>query len=118
MSRRRPAYEYKRLPQQDETMVRDRVDGFTADQFRKPPPKFPWKAIIFSTFLCITGAVSLVFAVLISIGYIHERYLDRQLPLLILGSIMFIPGCYHVVVAYRAFMHHPGFTYDDIPDFD
>uniref|UniRef100_A0A1L8D8S0 Transmembrane protein 230 n=1 Tax=Nyssomyia neivai TaxID=330878 RepID=A0A1L8D8S0_9DIPT len=117
MSRRRTGYEYRKVPL-EETTSRDTIDGFTAEQFQKPPPKIPWKAIIFSTFLCITGAISLVFGILIAIGQIHEKYLDRQLPLFILGSIMFIPGCYHVVIAYRAFMKHPGYSFEDIPDFD
>ncbi|XP_059618997.1 transmembrane protein 230-like [Phlebotomus argentipes] len=117
MSRRRLGHEYRRVPREEDTS-RDAVDGFTEAQFVMPPPKIPWKAIIFSTFLCITGAISLAFGFLIAIGQIHEKYLDRQLPLFILGSIMFIPGSYHVVVAFRAFRNHPGYSFEDIPDFD
>lgn len=46
------------------------------------------------------------------------QYSDRTWPLLILGSLMFIPGVYHVRIAYYAFKGYQGFSYEDIPEFE
>ena len=46
------------------------------------------------------------------------QYSDRTWPVIILGSIMFIPGAYHVRLAYCAFVGYHGYSYDDIPEFE
>eukprot|EP00050_Salpingoeca_kvevrii_P010324 m.7700 g.7700 ORF g.7700 m.7700 type:complete len:55 (-) comp2790_c0_seq1:45-209(-) len=50
-------------------------------------------------------------------GYCPQ-YSDRWLPMAILGGLMFIPGSYHTYLAYYAWQGAPGYTFDDIPDFD
>lgn len=47
-----------------------------------------------------------------------SQYADRTYPLLILGSLMFIPGFYHVRIAYYAWKGYRGYSFEDIPDFD
>ncbi|KAK3743712.1 hypothetical protein QZH41_012397, partial [Actinostola sp. cb2023] len=51
-------------------------------------------------------------------GYVAAQYADRTYPLLIIGSLMFIPGFYHVRLAYCAWKGYRGYSFDDIPDFD
>lgn len=46
------------------------------------------------------------------------QFNDSRWPVLVLGALMFIPGAYHVRIAYYAYKKYPGYTYDDIPDFD
>lgn len=46
------------------------------------------------------------------------QYDDSSWPVLVLGALMFIPGAYHVRIAYYAYKKYPGYTFDDIPDFD
>lgn len=46
------------------------------------------------------------------------QYADRTWPVLIIGALMFIPGVYHVRIAYYAFRGYQGFSYEDIPEFD
>jgi len=46
------------------------------------------------------------------------QYADRTWPLIILGIIMFVPGAYHVRIAYYAYRQYPGYTFDAIPEFD
>lgn len=38
--------------------------------------------------------------------------------MLILGSLMFIPGFYHVRIAYYAWKGYRGYSFEDIPAFD
>uniref|UniRef100_A0A0L8GL10 Transmembrane protein 230 n=1 Tax=Octopus bimaculoides TaxID=37653 RepID=A0A0L8GL10_OCTBM len=51
-------------------------------------------------------------------GFVDMQYSDRTWPLLILGALMFIPGSYHVMIAYYAYKGYEGYSFEDIPDFD
>ena len=46
------------------------------------------------------------------------QYSDRTWPVLILGVLMFIPGSYHVHLAYYAWKGYDGYNFEDIPEFD
>lgn len=46
------------------------------------------------------------------------QYSDRMWPVIILGALMFIPGAYHMRVAILAYQKVPGYSFDDIPEFD
>ena len=50
--------------------------------------------------------------------YVFQKYGDRLWPLIIFGSLMFIPGSYHVYLAVNVFLGTPGYSFDDIPEFD
>ncbi|XP_064465916.1 transmembrane protein 230-like isoform X2 [Ornithodoros turicata] len=93
-------------------------DGFIDSQFQKTISRIPWKAIALATFLFVVGSLLIIIASLILSGFFDEKYYESIWPLLILGSLMFIPGAYHVRIAYYAFKNYPGYTFDDIPDFD
>lgn len=43
---------------------------------------------------------------------------DRAVPVLIIGILVFLPGFYHLRIAYFASKGYRGYSYDDIPDFD
>lgn len=49
---------------------------------------------------------------------IELQYSDRIWPIIILGTLMFIPGAYHMRVAILAYRKVPGYSFDDIPEFD
>lgn len=108
------------------TMIRSKVkykkisndDGYIDAQFIKPPPKVPRRAILLAIFLFSVGTVLLVVGSLLFTGYIDVKYADRTYPMLILGSLMFIPGFYHVRIAYYAWKGYRGYSFEDIPDFD
>lgn len=93
-------------------------DGYIDLQFQKPPPKIPWKALLLASALFAVGSLLIVIGALILSGYIDSKYADRTWPVFILGAIMFVPGAYHVRIAYYAFKGYRGFSFDDIPDFD
>ena len=47
-----------------------------------------------------------------------RQYSDRMWPLFIIGSLLFLPGFYHVRIAYYAWRKYEGFSFDDIPTDD
>ncbi|KAL7981247.1 hypothetical protein Chor_002143 [Crotalus horridus] len=51
-------------------------------------------------------------------GYIDLQGTDRAVPVLIIGILVFLPGFYHLRIAYFASKGYRGYSYDDIPDFD
>ncbi|XP_050293864.1 transmembrane protein 230 [Anthonomus grandis grandis] len=108
--RRAKQQEYCNLPSSD--------CGFVGAQFQVPAQKIPWKAIVLATMLLVGGTTLLVFGSLAIGGRIELEYPNRMWPMIILGIIMFIPGAYHVRIAYYAYKEVPGFSFDDIPEFD
>lgn len=42
---------------------------------------------------------------------------DRTIPVIIIGLLVFLPGFYHLRIAYYAAKGYRGYSYDDIPDF-
>ncbi len=49
---------------------------------------------------------------------LYLQYADRTWPILILGIVMFIPGAYHVRIAYYAWHGYTGYSFQDIPEFE
>lgn len=92
--------------------------GFSDSQFQKVPTKIPWKAIALATFLFLGGTVALTMAILSLSGHIDGEPTDGPVVLLALGLLMFVPGFYHVRIAYYAFQEYDGYSFDDIPSFD
>ncbi|XP_070232544.1 transmembrane protein 230 [Bos mutus] len=78
----------------------------------------PFKAIacafsqfLVGTFLIITGCLLLA-------GYISKVGANRAFPVLTVGILVFLPGFYYLIVAYRAYRGCPGCSFRDLPDFD
>ncbi|XP_047990425.1 transmembrane protein 230 isoform X2 [Leguminivora glycinivorella] len=92
--------------------------GFSDAQFEIPPPKVPWKAITLATFLFVVGSILLLVGSLIVTGHIDTKYSDRLWPMIVLGGIMFLPGIYHIRIAYYAYKEYPGYSFSDIPEFE
>ncbi|KAG5888416.1 hypothetical protein JTB14_016320 [Gonioctena quinquepunctata] len=113
MSRRRTKsndVNYSKLPTSDQ--------GFTDAQFLVPAQKVPWKAIILASLLLVVGTSLLVFGSMVMAGHIVMEYANRMWPMVVLGALMFIPGAYHVRIAYYAYKKVPGYSFDDIPEFE
>ncbi|KAG3270781.1 hypothetical protein H1C71_023481, partial [Ictidomys tridecemlineatus] len=83
-------------------------NGYIDHQFKKSPPKIPHEAISLANVLFLIGAF------LITIG---SFLLGRPIPVLIIGILVFLPGFYHLHIAYYSFKGYQGYSYDDIPDF-
>jgi len=101
------------------TRIRKDKDCFLPEQFELKKRPIPWKAIGYAIILFVVGTILLVTGSLIHIGHVdNEKYGDRLWPLIIFGSLMFIPGSYHVYLAVNVFLGTPGYSFDDIPEFD
>ena len=85
------------------------------EQFYEPPPKPPVKAIILAVFLFTIGSVLLTLGGLMAGGVLGETE-QGSTPILILGAITFIPGFYHVRIAYYAWKGYAGYSFADIPN--
>ncbi|XP_029459912.1 transmembrane protein 230 [Rhinatrema bivittatum] len=93
-------------------------DGYIDLQFKKSPPRIPYKAIALATVLFMIGTLLIVIGALLLAGYIIKEDTDRAIPVLIIGILVFLPGFYHLRIAYYASKGYRGYSYDDIPDFD
>ncbi|XP_012872061.1 PREDICTED: exocyst complex component 2 [Dipodomys ordii] len=93
-------------------------DGYIDLQFKKSPPKIPYKAIALATVLFLIGAFLIIIGSLLLSGYISKGGADRAVPVLIIGILVFLPGFYHLRIAYYVSKGYRGYSYDDIPDFD
>ncbi|XP_069070273.1 transmembrane protein 230 [Pleurodeles waltl] len=96
----------------------DTDEGYIDLQFKKSPPKVPYKAIALATILFSIGTLLIVIGALLLTGYISGGGTDRAIPVLIIGILVFLPGFYHLRIAYFASKGYRGYSYDDIPDFD
>uniref|UniRef100_A0A8C2LQM3 Transmembrane protein 230 n=1 Tax=Cricetulus griseus TaxID=10029 RepID=A0A8C2LQM3_CRIGR len=79
-------------------------DGYIELQFKKSPPKIPYKAIALATVLFLIAK--------------GGGRADRAVPILIIGNLVFLPGFYLLRIAYYASKGYRGYSYDDISDFD
>ncbi|XP_005991946.1 transmembrane protein 230 [Latimeria chalumnae] len=95
----------------------DSDDGYIDLQFKKSPPKVPYKAIALATILFLIGTLLIVIGALLLTGYINGAS-DKTWPVMIIGILVFVPGFYHLRIAYYASKGYRGYSYDDIPDFD
>ncbi|XP_046871777.1 transmembrane protein 230b [Hypomesus transpacificus] len=101
---------YSKLPNDD--------DGYIDLQFKKSPPKVPYKAIALATALFLIGSLLITIGALLLAGYFDVKDRDRTVPVIIIGILVFLPGFYHLRIAYYASKGYRGYSYDDIPDFD
>ncbi|KAM9810224.1 transmembrane protein 230b [Neosynchiropus ocellatus] len=93
-------------------------DGYIDLQFKRSPPKVPYKAIALASVLFFIGTLLIIIGALLLAGYFGVTHSDRTVPVLIIGILVFLPGIYHLRIAYYASKGYPGYSYDDIPDFD
>lgn len=94
-------------------------DGYIDLQFKKSPPKVPYKAIALATVLFLIGSILIIIGSLLLAGYFEVNdHHDRTIPVLVIGILVFLPGFYHLRIAYYASKGYRGYSYDDIPDFD
>ncbi|KHN81498.1 Transmembrane protein [Toxocara canis] len=97
---------------------RDVDNGFSEIQYDLPASRIPWKAVLLAGVLFVSGFVLIMSSLLMLSEVVKPSRADRVWPIFALGLIMFVPGAYHVRIAYHAFRGDSGFSFDDIPDFD
>ena len=90
-------------------------NDYRDEQFYEPPPKPPIKSILLAMFLFLIGSVLLTLGGLMAAGVLGVTE-QGSAPILILGAITFVPGFYHVRIAYYAWQGYAGYSFADIPD--
>ncbi|KAI3382112.1 hypothetical protein SNEBB_009664 [Seison nebaliae] len=93
-------------------------DQIHDSQFDEFPVSVPVKAIVLAFVLFLIGTTLLLLAILMMTDVIKIKNSTRIWPLFILGIMCFIPGAYHLRVAFYAYRGYDGFNYTDIPSFD
>ena len=99
----------------DDGAAKERRGGRVRTWWRTRRRRVPYKAIALAVVLFVAGST------LLGIGVYQMRHTpvpDEALPLLILGSLLFIPGAYHTRIALWAYFGYAGFDMSDIPEFD
>ena len=92
--------------------------GFSSEQFQEPEARIPFRAITLAVFLLLAGSAALTLSLLSLAGHVSAIPNEGPAVLMALGLLMFVPGFYHVRIAVYAFRQYPGYSFDDIPDFD
>ncbi|XP_064222721.1 transmembrane protein 230-like [Aotus nancymaae] len=93
-------------------------NGYIDLQFKKSPPKIPYKAIALATVLFSISTFFIIIGSLLLSGYISKVGADQAFPVLIIGILVFLPGFYHLRIAFYVFKGYHDYSYDGIPDFD
>lgn len=108
---------YSKLPSGGPSVrIQDEDDDmYTEDlYYTEGSVKPPVKSIILAFLLFLTGSALLTIGGLM-IGGILGHSSEGAIPLLVLGGITFLPGFYHVRVAFYAWRGYLGYSFDDIP---
>ncbi|XP_032263310.1 transmembrane protein 230-like [Phoca vitulina] len=87
-------------------------------KFKKSSTKIPYKAIACATAQFLIGTFLVTVGCLLLAGYISKVGANRAVPVLIIGILVFLPGFYHLLIAYRAHRGCQGSSYSDLPDCD
>lgn len=74
----------------------------------------PWKEITRGFLFFVAGSVLVYFARLAQTEKIKAEP-GSDIALYVLGSLLFLPGFYVLVLTYKAWRGYPGYTYDCIP---
>ena len=89
-------------------------DGDEEEERGSHANKPPWRSIALASFLSLVGVVLLVTGSLRAAGVLDDDEV-KATPMLIIGSICFVPGFYMVCIAYYAWKGNYGYSYHDIP---
>lgn len=74
----------------------------------------PWKKVALAIGLFLTGSVLLATGLGL---YLSGAPDSHGIPLMVLGSLVFLPGFYHTLIAYKAWRGQAGYSLNQIPDF-
>mmetsp|Transcript_13790 Transcript_13790/g.24275 ORF Transcript_13790/g.24275 Transcript_13790/m.24275 type:complete len:104 (-) Transcript_13790:401-712(-) len=82
--------------------------------FEEEAPNRPWKKVTLAVMLLLSGLVLLFTGLGL---YLSGKSNSTGIPLLVIGSICFVPGFYYTRIAYLAWRGRKGYSLGLIPDF-
>ncbi|KAK7835290.1 hypothetical protein U0070_017826 [Myodes glareolus] len=80
------------------------------------PAKIHYKTIICATLQFLIGTTLIVTGCLLLTGYISHMGTSRIIAILIVGFLVFVPGCYHLIIICRFCRCCQSYSYSDLPD--
>lgn len=94
----------------------DENDMYTEDlYYTETAVKPPVKSIVIAFLLFLVGSALLTIGGLMIGGILGESS-EGAIPLLVLGGITFLPGFYHLRLAFYAWKGYLGYSFADIPN--
>ncbi|KAJ3439947.1 hypothetical protein M0813_26484 [Anaeramoeba flamelloides] len=85
--------------------------------YEKLPPPSLRNAVLLAIVLFLLGSFVITVGILCRLEIYFVGFKDRGIPLILLGSVMFLPGFYETRIAYLSFRGEKGFRYSRIPKF-
>ncbi|KAH0517694.1 Transmembrane protein 230 [Microtus ochrogaster] len=82
------------------------------------PAKIPYKTIICASLLFLIGTTLIVTGCLLLTGCISHMGTSRAIAILIVGFLVFVPGCYYLIVICRSCRRCQSCSYSDLPTED
>ena len=105
---------YRKLEGSSDSEESDSSSDSEEEEEKHSRARPPWRSIALASFLFLVGVVLLVTGALRRAGFLEDGE-AKATPMLVLGSICFVPGFYMVRVAYYARKGNYGYSYHDIP---
>jgi hypothetical protein len=93
--------------------IKDEND-FLESQFIKKESPIPYRAIFMALLMFLFGITLIILGVLSLTNVILQEYYDRSWIILLLGILIWLPGFYHLRIAYFAWRKYDGYSFEDI----
>jgi hypothetical protein len=98
-----------------EEALEDEIHQRTMRAYAQMQNRFPMKEILRAAFLFTFGAICLTIGSLMYTGYIPSDFWEKGIPLLVIGSLCFLPGSYICFIAVQTYRGVRGYSYGMIP---
>merc|ERR1711998_344646 len=90
-------------------------DGVSAPRSFNDAARRRWKSLLLAGFLFFFGSSMILMGATRILGYVPSMQEGQATGMLVLGALAFLPGGYHMWIAWQAFQGKHGYSLDQIP---